>query len=76
MELHSVGNGTQVEGKDLEVEEDPAEACGENWMEEQGAEVLEGGDQLKSIQLRCLGRTQWRSRILRGMGLWRTCREC
>ena len=55
MELHSVGNGTQVEGKDLEVEEDPAEACGENWMEEQGAEVLEGGDQLKEYPAEVLG---------------------
>ena len=44
-----------MEGKDLEVEEDPAEACGEKWMEEQGAEVLEGGDQLKEYPAEVLG---------------------
>ena len=44
-----------MEGKDHDVEEDPAEACGENWMEEQGAEVLEGGDQLKEYPAEVLG---------------------
>ena len=54
MELHSVGNGTQVEGKELEVE-DPAETSGENWMEERGAEGLEGGDQLEEYPAEALG---------------------
>ena len=54
-ELHLVGGGTQTKAKELRVKEDPAEALGENPMEEQEPEGLEGENQLEECPAEALG---------------------